>query len=162
MRKSVLLIAAIAVFSLSAIVINTKQDKMKNFRWLEGSWVMKRSNGSTIIETWVPVNDSTMGGEGINISVSGRTTIKEKLKLTFRRGLYYYEAIALGQNNDQPVLFKMTAYSEKGFVAENPQHDFPKRISYTLVRPDSVYVVVDGGPAAADKKTAFYFSKNKN
>lgn len=134
-----------------------KQETVGRFGWLNGSWAMKESDG-TVTEQWKQVNDSLM--EGSSDFIKGDSVIPfEKIRM-FRRGNeFYYEAKAAGQNNEKPVEFKLSSFSDSGFVAENPQHDFPKRITYRLVNKDSIHAFVDGGPAMPDKRSDFYYSK---
>jgi hypothetical protein len=86
----------------------------------------------------------------------------EKIHLAFRNGNYYYIPTVKNQNGEQPVEFKITSNNETGFVAENPLHDFPKRISYTLVNKDSIHAVIDDGAATPVKKSNFYYSRKKD
>ena len=133
------------------------EKKVSQFSWLSGSWAMKDANG-IITEQWKQVNDSLM--EGSSDFIKGDSTIPfEIIKLFRRSDNFFYEAKAAGQNNEQPVEFRLTSFSDTGFVAENPQHDFPKRITYRLVNKDSIHAFVDGGPAMPEKKSDFYYSK---
>ena len=149
-------------FIITGFIVNRDHEsKMLSFKWMVGSWSMKTKNGS-IIETWVSLNDSTMGGESIMVRNTGSSQKLENIRLIHRNKEYYYCPTAIGQNNEQEVKFKITSYSENGFVAENPEHDFPKRISYRLVTKDSIHAFIDGGPSMPDKKSDFYYSRNKN
>jgi hypothetical protein len=52
----------------------------------------------------------------------------EKLKIVSRPdGIFYVADIT---ENKAPVYFRMTEISNTGFICENPEHDFPKKISY--------------------------------
>ncbi len=142
---------------------NNKKSVEKNisqFSWLYGEWEMKEKDG-LVTEQWKQVNDSLM--EGSSDFIKGDSTIPfETIKLFRRSNDFYYEAKAAGQNKELPVEFKLTSFSDSGFVAENSQHDFPKRITYRLVTNDSIHAFVDGGPAMPEKKSDFYYSrKNK-
>jgi hypothetical protein len=138
----------------------SSEKNVSQFNWLFGSWAMKETDG-IVTEQWKPVNDSLM--EGSSDFIKGDSTIPfEKIKLLRREENFYYAAQAAGQNDGQPVEFKLTSFSDTGFVAENPQHDFPKRITYRLVNQDSIHAFVDGGPAMPEKKSDFYYSRNKN
>jgi len=152
----------ILLFLLAAFVTKTKESKMQSFKWLEGSWVMKKKNGSSIMESWLPFNDSTLLGESMSFSLTGQSKVLENLRLTYRSGTYYYNSKVNGQNDGKEIAFKITSHSEKGFVAEKPDHDFPKRITYELVNKDSIHAFIDGGPSAPDKKSDFYYSRYKN
>jgi hypothetical protein len=135
-------------------------ETVSHLNWLNGSWAMKTDEG-TVTEQWKWVNDSLM--EGSSDFIKGDSVIPfETIKIFRRDTSFYYEAKAAGQNNEQPVAFTLTAYSDTGFVAENPQHDFPKRISYKLVNKDSIHAFVDGGPSLPDKRSDFYYSRNRN
>lgn len=137
-----------------------KQDTVAHFDWLNGSWAMKDAEGM-VTEQWKHINDSLM--EGSSDFIKGDSLIPfEKIRMFRRGGDFYYEAKAAGQNNEQPVEFKLSSFSDSGFVAENPAHDFPKRITYRLVNKDSIHAFVDGGPDMPDKKSDFYYSRSKN
>lgn len=150
------------IFLLSAFAIKIAGSKMQSFKWLEGSWVMKKANGSSIMESWHPYNDTVMLGESLNFSVTGQSKVLENLRLTYQSGTYYYNSKVSGQNNGQAIAFKITSHSEKGFVAEKPDHDFPKRIIYELINKDSIHAFIDGGPSAPGKRSDFYYSRYKN
>lgn len=141
--------------------IDEPERKVKPFRWLEGTWFMKVKRG-TIIETWQKNNDSSLLGSSKMITLSGGERVLENLELTHVSGVYYYISAVNGQNNNQPVRFRITSHSENGFVAENPEHDFPKRITYQLINKDSIHAFIDGGSQQPDKKSDFYYSRTKN
>lgn len=129
------------------------------FSWLNGKWVMPEKDG-IITEEWKQINDSLM--EGKSDFVKGDSVIPFETIRIFRKDtLFYYEAKAAGQNNEKPVAFTLTSFSDIGFIAENPQHDFPKRISYTLVNKDSIHAFIDGGPQQSGKKADFFYSRKK-
>jgi hypothetical protein len=151
------------LIAFSFYAFNKKnENKMENFKWLEGSWVMKKKNGGSIMESWQSHNDSTMLGESLNFSVSGQSKVLENLRLTYQSGTYFYNSKVSGQNDGKELAFKVTSYSDKKFVAEKPDHDFPKRIIYELITKDSIHAFIDGGPSAPDKKSDFYYSRYKN
>jgi hypothetical protein len=138
------------------------ENKMQSFKWLEGSWVMKKKNGSSIMESWLPHNDSVMLGESMSYAVTGQSKVLENLQLAYKGGNYYYISKVNGQNNGEAISFKITSYSDKRFVAEKPDHDFPKRITYEWISKDSIHAFIDGGPSLPDKKSDFYYSRYKN
>ncbi len=148
----------ITVFSFRQI---PKVSDTKKFEWLKGTWMTKKKNGGAIMETWIISNDSTLNGESLFIAATGSSKVLESLELSYRKEEYYYTSTVKGQNNNQAVSFKITSYSETGFVAENPEHDFPKRITYELIGKDSIHAFIDGGPDMPDKKSDFYYSRYK-
>jgi hypothetical protein len=153
-----LLLLTVCSFVTDTALLN---GSVKSFHWLNGSWQMQTKRG-IITEKWAVANDSTLAGQSIMTRTDGTEIPLEKIQLAFRNGNYYYIPTVKNQNEEQPVEFKITSHSETGFVAENPQHDFPKRISYTLVNKDSIHAVVDDGAATPVKKSNFYYSRKKD
>ena len=156
-----IVVSFIVVFLLAAFATKINESKMQTFKWLEGSWEMKKKNGSSIIESWHPYNDSMLLGESMSFSITGQSKVLENLTLAYKGGTYYYVSRVSGQNNGEAISFKITSHSEKGFVAEKPDHDFPKRITYELVNKDSIHAFIDDGPANPNKKSDFYYSRSK-
>ena len=153
----------VILIAFSFYAFNKKnENKMQGFKWLQGSWVMKKKNGGSIMETWSSHNDSTMLGESMNFSVTGQSSVLENLKLVYQSGTYYYRSRVSGQNNNEEIAFKITSHSGKSFVAEKPDHDFPKRITYELITKDSIHAFIDGGPSMPGKRSDFYYSRYKN
>ncbi|MFN8250338.1 MAG: DUF6265 family protein [Ferruginibacter sp.] len=132
---------------------------IKKFSWLNGAWIMEETGGNTT-EDWITVNDSLMTGK--SDFIKGDSVIPFETIRIYKNGPdFYYEAKAAGQNNEQPVAFKIIRFSDSAFVAENPAHDFPKRIGYKMIRADSVVAFIDDGAAAPLKKAEFYYRRNK-
>ncbi|MEO9869337.1 DUF6265 family protein [Ekhidna sp.] len=126
---------------------------MKDFKWLEGKW--ERQNvkpGTSAFEVWGKAKN---GYKGQGISLKGRdTTFVENLSLVKKDTDFYY--VADVSSNTEPTYFKITSISKMGFVSENPQHDFPKKIEYTL-DGDKLTVVISAG----EKAIGFVFIKEK-
>jgi hypothetical protein len=57
------------------------------------------------------------------------------------------------------VVFRAAAPSATEAVFENPTHDFPKRIGYRLVTPDSLQAWIDGGAEAKGPKIGFGYHR---
>ncbi|MEP1094408.1 MAG: DUF6265 family protein [Cyclobacteriaceae bacterium] len=101
----------------------------KEFDWLVGKW--ERENikpGRTAFEIWER-NNETLNGIGVTLQ-GADTVFVEKLSILNKYGQLYY--VANVSSNASPTLFKITSYDESGFVSENPAHDFPKKIAYSL------------------------------
>ncbi len=154
------LIAALP-FLLLSFTILVNERTVKPFKWLEGSWTMTTKRGA-LIESWKTSAENKMEGSSKLFYKTGQERVMENLELVFENGKYYYISKVNNQNNNEPVWFTITSHSEKGFVAENPEHDFPKRITYELVNEDSIHAWIDGGPSMTDKKSDFYYSRIKD
>ena len=118
--------------------------KMESFKWMLGSWKMETLRGTTI-EFWNQVNDTLLEGHSIRVGANGDSVLLEKIKLVLREDHYCYIPTALGQNNNLPVVFRITSFTNTSFISENMEHDFPKRISYTLLGQDSLHAFIDDG-----------------
>jgi hypothetical protein len=72
-----------------------------------------------------------------------------------------YTATVEGQNDDKPVAFKLTTATEKQMVFENPKHDYPQKISYTQITPDSVVAKISGIQQGKPSSEQFSMKKIK-
>ena len=121
--------------------------------WLLDSW--QRTNvkpGSSAFEKWEKVSESRF--DGLGWSMKGNdTTFVEKLRIETKGGKLYYMANV--PENPAPVYFLITEMNENGFVSQNPEHDFPKMITYQMREEELTVIISDG----ADKKMGFVFKK---
>ena len=161
MKKLFSFIILIFLLIAFAFTKSGHENKMQSFKWMIGSWTMQTKRGA-IMETWTSINDSTMGGESILVKNTGGTTALENTRLICRNKEYFYCSVAHGQNNEEEIKFRITSFSENRFVSENPEHDFPKRITYELVAKDSLHAFIDDGAAMPAKKSDFYYSRYKD
>mgnify|MGYP001156540123 CR=1 FL=1 len=134
--STTLLIAAAACSS-------QKEDKndFEKFSWLKGQWDktnMKEDRSAH--ERWEEVTDQELKGWGVSMRGSD-TSFMELLQIVKKDGDLYY--VADVPENPNPVFFRFTTIHENGFIAENPEHDFPKRIEYQL-RGDSLKAITSG------------------
>jgi hypothetical protein len=111
----------------------------------------------TITESWKVTNDSTYSGESKMIKANGEVKPLENIQLVYRNKEYFYIPTTAGQNDEKPVLFKLTSFSQNGFVAENPDHDFPKRITYKLLNKDSIHAFIEMARQTLKKKLILLF-----
>lgn len=105
--------------------------KFKKLEWLVGTW--NRTNiskpGRSSHERWEKHDEFELSG--IGITLQGLDTIfVEKISILMQDNSIYY--VADVPENKQPVYFKLIEITDTGFVAENSNHDFPKRIVYQL------------------------------
>jgi len=151
-RKRVYVICLLA-FAYS----NSFAQKAGELNWILGTWKINTSNG-IIIESWKTVNDSTLQGRNYFIKTSNDTIPQESLELTFRKGEWVYIPTVKGQNNDQPVSFKIIFIGKNEFISENPSHDFPQRISYRRIKA-LLFASIEGRRKGKYSKQNFDFSE---
>ncbi len=136
---------------ISGLVSAQKVD----FSWMVGSWKIETKDGM-ISESWQQVNDSTFIGESVFIVSSGERIPQESLELSLRKGEWAYTSKVNDQNNGQPVTFKLIFIGRQEFISENPQHDFPQRISYRKIG-SQVFASIEGTSKGKYKKMNFDF-----
>ena len=135
MKKLILLTVLISISNFSSA-------QKKEFSWLVGTWKLKDKN---MYETWKVASDGkTLDGFSFKIKDSDTTTL-EQIRLTYSGNSFHY--IPLVKGNPGPVDFTITSHDKKSFVAENPQHDFPKIIRYNFIRKekrDFIHATIEG------------------
>ncbi len=102
---------------------------LKKMKWLVGTW--NRTNiskpGRTFHERWEEIGEHRLRGYGV--TMQGQDTVfLEKITILIKENNLYY--VADVPDNKHPVYFKLTSVNDSGFVCENPEHDFPKKIVY--------------------------------
>ena len=145
MRK--ILLAFFIVFSVSCTAQTSVSDNFKKIQWLVGEW--NRTNakpGRSGVEKWKKNSDNELQGWGINLK-GADTAFVEKLKLIVKDNNIYYIADVPG--NKEAVYFKLTSATDHSFICENPEHDFPKIISYTA-DSDNLKATISGNGKSID------------
>jgi hypothetical protein len=119
-----------------------KSSSIAQAKWLIGSW--KNQSAKTLdIETWKKLNDSTFVGG--SYSLAGTDTVSsEHIRLEQHAGKLYYIPTVKNQNNGKAVTFTLTSANQKQLVFENPEHDFPQKITYTQITKDSLLAEISG------------------
>jgi hypothetical protein len=149
-------LVVIVMFAFPASAQKFQPSDLQRLSWLVGTWKMPGITG-TVVETWQMKDDSTLSGWSYKVKPSGDTALLENVELGYRNGRLVYMPTAFGQNNNKPVEFRFTSLTDEGFVAENPSHDFPKRIEYTRKTDNILSAIVSGKMNGAEKKEVFEF-----
>ncbi|MGC4034565.1 MAG: DUF6265 family protein [Chitinophagaceae bacterium] len=125
--KKIILLASGFVIATAAFSQVTKNDFGK-LKWLEGTWTRTNAKeGRSGTERWIKNSETEWQGFGVNMKRSD-TALIEKIKIISEGENIFY--VADVPENKQPVRFRFTSISENSFTCENPDHDFPKKISY--------------------------------
>lgn len=109
--------------------------------------------GQSAFESW-EVTKKTLTGIGVTLR-GVDTVFMESLSIIEKDQNLYY--VANVSENASPTLFKITSISKRGFVSENPQHDFPKKIEY-LLDGETLTATISGD----GKAIPFVFKKSTN
>lgn len=138
-------------------VLLHNDDTMSVVGFLAGSWVARVPDGERIEEHWTAASDGMLIGTG-RTSAQGQTVFFEYLRIEQRgMGKFVYVAQPLGK---APTEFPMVSASASPLeiVFENPEHDWPKRITYRLDKTDTstkLFVRVEGGPGQPVESWSF-------
>jgi len=95
--------------------------------WLGGCWGADDSRGSAE-ECWMGPRGGVMLGVHRDVSPSGQVFF-EFLRIEAREGGVFYLASPKGR---PPTPFKLVRLEDQSATFENPEHDFPQRIQYSL------------------------------
>lgn len=142
---------------LTANADSNCMNNLKELEWLVDNWVSS-GNESVMYEEWVKVNDSLFEGCSKTVK-NGEVIFKEKLKIVCENGNIYY--VADVSHNPEPVWFKLTSNESQKAVFENPEHDFPRKITY-IIEDGNLHAFIEGpGKSGEWKKADFYFYKSR-
>lgn len=138
----------ITLLMLLAVVVScqkkesVEKDKIKIADWLIGNWENKSPDG-LLTEDWQKVNDSTFSAT--SYFIKGKDTLHfEKIVLSQKGEKLTYSATVNGQNNDKAIDFPSTSETATKLVFENPQHDYPQKITYTKGANNTLTAEVTG------------------
>jgi hypothetical protein len=156
MKISCALISIVAVAALSWGTVLAQERKptragISEMAWLAGNW---GGNGKAVAseERWTPAAGGAM--LGVSRTIKGdRMVAFEFLRIIERDGGLVYIAQPDGR---PPTEFVLTSLAGQSATFENPAHDFPKMIRYSL-KPDGTLEarISDGG----SRGESFLFTK---
>lgn len=146
-------VALVLVMLAVALSVSAGEDpplpEILELSWLAGAWQGVMGD-ATIEEHWLePVADSMLG---VNRTVAnGKMVGFELLRIAVRDQDLYYLASPGGRH--PPTAFRLVDLGDARAVFENPEHDFPQRITYWR-DGDTLHARIegsnDGRPQAAE------------
>jgi hypothetical protein len=150
-------IFTVIISILIAVSMMKAQSKpeMEKLLWIIDKWVSSNDESSSY-EEWNRINDTLFEGSSKTVK-DGKIIFEEKLKIIEENGDIFY--VADVKHNPAPVYFRLT-YSEANIaVFENPEHDFPKKVTYKH-EEGTLHATIEGPSKKGDwKKVDFYFNK---
>jgi hypothetical protein len=125
------------------------QPEMAKLAWLSGCW--KADGDVQSEEHWTKLEGRSMLGMGRTIA-NGKTVFHEFLQIRERAdGIFY-----IAQPNDGPaVSFRLVKVNDSEAIFENPQHDFPQRITYQRAIDGSLLAAIEGQEKGKPKRVDF-------
>lgn len=121
---------------------NDNYSKIEKANWFIGDWENASDEGS-FREIWTKTNDSVYSGISI-VVIEQDTVFYENVSLEQKKDSVFYNVSVKGQNKDQAVSFYLTSSDNDKLVFENPNHDYPSKITYSKVSKDSIVAEIFG------------------
>jgi len=156
MKNIIYIVSILLICSFSCEQKSKTYAELEKANWFIGKWENKTPEG-TFSEEWKVENDSVYYGKSHYV-VKNDTIFTETIKLIQSKNNVFYVVTTIPPPNGvEPVSFKLTSSTTDYLVFENPEHDFPKKITYKLVTKDSLYAEISGD----GKSQGFPFKKVK-
>jgi hypothetical protein len=132
------------------IVSSTLFGQQNEFGWLIGTWQENENS----FEVWKD-EGNFLSGSSYKIDKARNKTVTEEIKLIKKGNDFYYVPDVAGPQG--PIEFKITSFDKNSFIAENPAHDFPKKIIYKKINDQQLEATISGG----SKSISYSFKKIK-
>ncbi len=131
------------------------EKSLKNLHFLEGKWKIENKEN---YESWKINADCSLEGKVFRIRAEKEITTETLLIKIVDKNVTYHAKV-IGQNNEQTVEFVLNTTTKDKFSFENLTHDFPKKIQYTKLDEDTLFVEVLG---ENDKGFSYKMMKQKS
>jgi hypothetical protein len=129
----------------------------KPLHGLVGTWKMETARGS-LFETWQLSSAHQLAGKSFRIRNTD-TVLLEQVDLSFKDGNILYIPVVRGQNNEQPVIFRLISNTGDQYIFENKEHDYPQRVIYKIVSKDAVHARIEGTKNGKAMSSDFIYSR---
>ncbi len=141
--------------ALSLLISLSATADISRLSWLSGCWAYDDAEPGSG-EYWMPPVGGTMFAVSRSIRDS-RTVAFEYLRIEeFAEGSLVLFASPSGQS---PARFDMVSLSNNEVVFENPEHDFPQRIIYSLAQDSRLIGRIEGQSNGRPKSIEFPMSR---
>ncbi|MBX9671098.1 MAG: hypothetical protein K2X93_26145 [Candidatus Obscuribacterales bacterium] len=147
----------LAILMISGLCANSAfalESKLSDLSWMVGQWQCK-ADSAEFEEHWMRASGDSMIGMGREVK-DGKLAFHEYLRLEGRDDGIYYIAQPFGKIVTE---YKLTKATPSVMLFENPDHDFPKKIEYSLQKDGSIFVTGSGDAADKDKEFRYHLMK---
>lgn len=131
--------------------------QFKPLHSLVGTWKMETARG-VLYEAWQLSSNHQLAGKSYRIRNTD-TVLLEQVDLRFKDGNILYIPVVRGQNNEQPVIFRLISITDDRYVFENKEHDYPQRVIYSILSKDSVHARIEGTKNGKDMSSDFRYTR---
>jgi len=162
MRNTLMLFSMCVLVTLAGCKTNRVETKalmpddpaLNQLSWMTGSWASE-TGGTRSEEHWTQPSAGTMFG--VNRSMRDHKTVFfEYLRIEARPNGVFYLAAPVGRH--PPTEFRMVSSSENKVTFENPEHDFPQRITYWL-DGDMLHATAEGESRGTVRSEVFQWQR---
>jgi hypothetical protein len=130
-----------------------------DFAPLAGVWKTEPGQGPAFEEHWMAPAGGVMCGMGRMVA-GDRLVFFEFIRISQEKdGSIVYHALPFGRGTPTP--FTLTSFDGKKAVFENPEHDDPKVITYTL-DGDRLTAVTEGEKNGKPTRNVFSMQRSSN
>ena len=129
----------IITFIIVSTLFSCSEYKLSEFDFLVGTWKME---GKEYYEFWEKL-DHILKGKSYKM-VDGQKIVTEIIELKSEGDRIIYTPTVFDQNEGKPIQFILLKLDKNVFSFENSDHDFPKKIQYTVVSENELYISVLG------------------
>jgi Domain of unknown function (DUF6265) len=148
--RCLMVLAAAASLSFASLTI---AQEMEAAAFLSGNWLEKTERGETQ-EMWTQPRGDVMAA--VNTALRGNRASFEFLRIIKRDGKLIYLASPGGRT--PPTEFPLKEHGPGRLVFENPTHDFPTRLIYTL-RGDTLTARIEGTLGGKERAMEWTFKR---
>jgi hypothetical protein len=131
--------------------------RVADLSWLVGLWKLER-NGRVVTERWdAPAGNMMLG---TSQTVAKEKTVEYEFLLLREdpNGDIFYVAKPARQKE---AAFKLVRATARQLVFENPEHDFPQRISYTLQPDGTLLAAIEGTKDGKTRRVEYAYRSAK-
>jgi len=132
----------------------TQPTQLAELGFFHGGWASDKGNTRTE-EYWSPPRAGTMLGASRTMR-GEKTVFFEYFRVEQRGDEIFYIAQPGGK---APTEFKLTSFDGKVAVFENPQHDFPTKISYERIDDRTMKASIEGVQNGQKRGTSWEFKR---
>jgi hypothetical protein len=161
---TIMAIGFIAMIACNGLQQNTSEnnpgttERLKSAEWLIGKWENEK-DGIHVTEIWEKGKNAYYGR---SYSMRNNDTISsESIQLVQEGDKLLYVPVVRKQNEGKRVVFTLSFSTDNQLVFENPQHDFPQKILYTLINNDSLLAEISGTYNGKQQSEKFPMSRAK-
>jgi len=129
-----------------------KNGAIDRFSWLQGHWA---DTAMGFYESWEKSEKGILHGNGYQLS-EGDTVFGESLSIE-KSGENWAYVVSFG---NEKTVFRLMNVPGDSLVFENPENEFPKRITYLKKGQGKISVIIEN-PGDSDKISHFNFTSIK-